>query len=251
MSSDLFKKWLQKIGARSQSAVSLYTERTGARLVGLSSLKKLLGDHFVGEATILQAGGYSKSAKIIANSLPLNKRTRSGDLGELLATEYLNSETPFVVPIKKLRWKSDRETAMHGNDVIGISTKTKPVQVLKGECESRAILGKTTVEEAASGLDLHEGRPNPSTLAFITKRLYEENRDKEAKIFQDLQAEGAISSKNVHHLIFVLSGNDPSKHLSSAAKSKYAGIKRENAGIVIADHGTFIAEVYGNHGSKS
>lgn len=112
------------------------TERKGARLVGLEALKKLLADHFVGEATIVQAGGYSKSAKIIANSLPTTTKTRSGDLGELLATEYLNFETSFVVPIKQLRRKSDRKTAMHGNDVIGVDTKTKPVQVLKGECKS-------------------------------------------------------------------------------------------------------------------
>ena len=92
-----------------QVGVSIYTERPGARSLGLEELKKLLVDHFVGEVTIVQAGGYSKAAAVIANSLPTKKRMRSGDLGELLATEYLNSETPFLVPIKKLRWKSDRE----------------------------------------------------------------------------------------------------------------------------------------------
>jgi hypothetical protein len=250
VSSDLFKKWLQNTAAKSHAGVSIYTERKGARSLGLSSLKKLLGDHFVGEQTIVKAGGYSKSAKIIANSLPSNKRTRSGDLGELLATEYLNSETPFIVPINKLRWKSDRQTAMHGNDVIGVDTKAKPIRVMKGECKSRAAFGKATVEEASQSLDLHDGRPNPSTLAFITKRLYEENRDPEAKVFQILQADGAISSKNVHHLIFALAGNDPSAHLATGLKSKHAGIKRETAAIVINDHGAFIASVYDSHGSK-
>ena len=141
MSGDLFKKWLQA-GTKPNAGVSLYIERAGARALGLNALKKLLEEHFVGESTIVQAGGYSKAAKIIANSLPTNKRTRSGDLGELLATEYLNSETPFVVPIKKLKWKSDRETAMHGNDVIGVDTKVKPIRVVKGECKSRAAFGK-------------------------------------------------------------------------------------------------------------
>jgi len=83
MSSDLFKKWLQPV-AKPHPGVSLYTEKPGVRLLGLGALKKLLADHFVGEGTIVQAGGYSKAAKIIANSLPSNKRTRSGDLGELL-----------------------------------------------------------------------------------------------------------------------------------------------------------------------
>lgn len=251
MSSDLFKKWLEKAAAKPLAGITVYTERKDARRLGLDSLKKLLGDHFVGEQTIVKAGGYSKSAQIIANSLPTNKRTRSGDLGELLATEYLNSETPFVVPINKLRWKSDRQMPMHGNDVIGVDTKSEPVQVMKGECKSRASFGESTVLEAATSLDLHDGRPNPSTLAFITKRLYEENRDAEAKVFQDLQAEGAISSRNVTHLIFGLAGNDPSKHLPAGLKSKHRGIKRESAVVVINDHGAFIASVYDDNGSKS
>lgn len=249
MSSDLFKKWLHG-PLKPHAGVSLYTERSGARSLGLSALKKLLADHFVGEGTILQAGGYKKSSAIIANSLPTNKRTRSGDLGELLATEYLNAATPFVVPIKKLRWKSDRETAMHGNDVIGVDAKSKPSRVVKGECKSRAAFGKATVEEAATSLDLHDGRPNPSTLAFITKRLYEDKRDAEAKVFQDLQCEGAISLKNVSHLIFALAGNDPSKYLATCPKSKHAGINRESTAIVVNDHGAFVAAVYGTHGSK-
>lgn len=250
MSSDLFKNWLRLSTGKKHDGVALYLERTGARSIGLAALDKLLADHFVGEATIVQAGGYSKSATIIANSLPTNKRTRSGDLGELLATEYLDSETSFTVPIKKLRWKSDREMAMHGNDVIGVDTTSKPIRVVKGECKSRAAFGGDAVKEAAAGLDLHDGRPNPSTLAFITKRLYEENRDPEAKVFQDLQASGAIAAKNVTHLIFALSGNDPSEHLAKGPKSKHADIKRENAAIVIADHGAFIASVYEGHGSK-
>ena len=82
------------------------------------------------------------------------------------------------------------------------------------------------MDEAGVSLDLHDGSPNPSTLAFITKRLYDK-RDAEAKIFQDLQCEGAITSKNVSHLIFALAGNDPSKHLATGLKSKHSGIKRK------------------------
>ena len=189
---------------------------------------------------ILQAGGYAKAAAIVANSLPSNKKTRSGDLGELLATEYLNSETSFLVPIKKLRWKSDRETAMHGNDVIGVDSRQVPVRVVKGECKSRAHFAKATVDEVAESLDLHNGRPNPSTLAFITKRLYEEKRDAEAKVFQDLQCVGTMATKNLSHLLFALAGNDPSKDLATCPKSKH-GIKRQTTAIVVNDHGAFVA----------
>jgi Cap4 SAVED domain len=170
-------------------------------------------------------------------------------LGELLATEYVNAETSFVVPLNKLRWKADRQMPMHGNDVIGVDTKAKPVRVLKGECKSRVKFSDDVAEKAAVDLDKHDGRPNPSTLAFITKRLYEEKRDAEAKVFQDLQCKGSIANKDVTHMIFALSGNDPAKDLAAAPKSKHKGISRENAAIMISDHGAFVAAVYKTHGA--
>ena len=248
VSKDLFTKWLGPLPTV-HIGVSLFNERANARPAGLKLLKKLIGDHFVGEVTILQAGGYSKSASIIANSLPDNKKVQSGDLGELLATEYVNSETQFNVPINKLRWKSDRQMAMHGNDVVGVDTSVKPVRVVKGECKSRISFGATVVQEAADSLDLHDGRANPSTLAFIAKRLYEEKRDQEADVFRDLQCAGPMAAKRITHLIFALTGNNPAKHLAAGPKPKHSAIKRENVAIVIKDHGAFVAAVYNTHGA--
>jgi hypothetical protein len=229
--------------------VTLYKERAGGRAIGLAALKKLLAEHFVGEEVIVRAGGYAKSAAIIANSLPSSKRTRSGDLCELLATEHIRSETAFRIPINKLRWKSDRQMPMHGNDVIGVNAMASPVRVIKGECKSRASFGNAVVKEAADGLDKHEGRPNPSTLAFIAKRLYEDDRDGEADVFRDLLCAAAIAPKNITHMIFAMTGNDPSKHLADAPKPKQPGITRTGVGIHIGDHGEFVHAVFEPDGS--
>lgn len=248
MPSDLFHKWL-RVAPTAHSTVTLYKERPAGRPVGLAALKKELAAHFVGEAAIVQAGGYEKSAAIIANSLPSNKRTRSGDLCELLATEHIKSETAFKVPINKLRWKSDREMPMHGNDVVGVDPTVRPIRVIKGECKSRVSFGNAVVKEASDGLDLHDGRPNPSTLAFIAKRLYEEKRDDEAHVFRDLQCAAAIAPRSVTHMIFAMTGNDPSKYLAAAPKPKQAGITRTGVGVQIGDHGAFVAAVFETNGA--
>lgn len=248
LSSDLFEKWLEPLPTEFKK-VTLYGEREGARALGLKTLKKMLADHFVGQETIVKAGGYKKAAEIIASSLPDGKKIRSGDLGELLATEYVNSETSYVVPIRKLRWKDDRQVPMRGNDVVGVDVSQRTIRVLKCECKSRANLDKTAVEEASETLDLFEGRPNPSTLAFIAKRLYEEGRDSEGDVFRDLLTAAGISSKDTAHLIFALSGNNPSKQLASGPKSKHAGIERDGVAIMIKDHGAFVAAVYATHGT--
>src|ERR1035438_8542699 len=83
MASNLFTKWLQRVSTSHQGVI-LYGERHGARSIGLSAVKALLGAHFVGETTIVQAGGYTKASAIIASSLwckQLILGTASGVLG--------------------------------------------------------------------------------------------------------------------------------------------------------------------------
>jgi len=249
LASRLFDDWLE-VAPSTATGVPLFKERTGARARGIAELTHLVADHFVGEQTVLKMGGYAKAAETIQNSLPTSKRTQSGDLGELIATEYVDAKTSFRVPVRKLRWKSDRQMPMHGNDVIAIEVKGTTVRVLKGESKSRAQFGKGVVAEAEVGLDGHDGRPNPSTLAFITKRLYEENRDDEAKVFESLQVAGTVAAKNVQHLVFALAGNDPSKHLGAVTKPKNPAIKRGAVAVVVADHAAFVAQVYASHGAK-
>lgn len=247
MSTSLFDQWLEPSPA-TEGGVRLYRERSGARARGLRALKHLLANHFVGEATVLRAGGYAKAADVIANSLPTNKRTQSGDLAELIGTEYVNAATNFRAPIQKLRWKSDREMPLHGNDIVAVDTSGTPAKILKGECKSRVSFSDAVAREAVQTLDAHDGRPNPSTLAFITKRLFEENRDTEARVYQKLQAEGAMSARTITHGIFVLAGNDPSNALGQAPKSRHKGVSRQSVGVVIPDHGAFVTAVFQLHG---
>ena len=125
-------------------SVRLYKENRSQDAYA-STFSDGLIDHFVGHATVIKAGGCEKAAQVVTNSLPRDKRIRSGDLGELLATEYLNAETRYRVPIKRLRWKDDQDTAMRSNDVIGVNSRGKQPKVIKVESKSRANLGTATV----------------------------------------------------------------------------------------------------------
>lgn len=243
MPSELFSKWLE-LGSSSGAAIDYFVEKESRQKVGLRLLKPLVADHFVGESTIMQLGGYAKSAAVLKNSLPTNKRTQSGDIGELLATEYINAQTEYTVPIKKLRWKSDRQMPMHGNDVLGINYTANPRRILKGECKSRAQFGDSAVTEASDGLDKDNGRPNPSTVAFITKRLFEDKRDDEAKIWNELQTKETIPAKNVTQMVFALGGNDPTPALAKCPKAKARGIQRQHAAIRLSAYPDFMKAVY-------
>lgn len=244
MAKHFFKAWLKRKAAA--DGLLLLEEQASERAGALAALQTLLVEHYIDADVVERAGGFKRAADVIRNSIPTRKKARSGDLGEILAVELLHQETRFKVPIRKLRWKSDREMPLHGNDVIAVDVESgKKPRVLKGECKSRAQFSPSHVPEAAAALDDHGGRPNPSTLAFITKRLYEEERDDEAGIFRDLQAKGGLRLQDVEHLIFVLSGNDTANTLSTLPAPKKKTIRRRwAAGIVVKQHSDLIEAVY-------
>lgn len=196
-------------------------------------------------ASVLKAGGFEKAADTIRHSLPTKKRIQSGDLGEIIAVEFLHAHTSFRSPILKLRYKSDRDTALHGNDLIALDQAGKRPRVLKGECKSRANFSASHVPAAVEPLDAHGGRPNPSTLSFITKRLYEEGRDQEAAIFRDLQSTKALRLQDVEHLVFVLSGNNATSVLAEVPPPAKRSInKRWCVGLIVSEHGDFVSSVF-------
>src|SRR5262245_34739563 len=115
-------------------------ERDGQRAIMQPAIQETIKHHLAGLDVVSKIGAYTKTLAYIRNKMPSAKRVRSGDFAEILATEYIDQCTEYRVPIKRLRWKDDRNTTMRGNDVIGIQRQGQRWKVLKAECKSRAAL---------------------------------------------------------------------------------------------------------------
>jgi hypothetical protein len=118
--------------------------------------------HYAAEervADILRRLGKPAAAQFVEGKLPTSKSIRSGDLGEILATEWIASRGDYHVPINRLRWKDHRNMAMRGDDVIGIhqDPQTNRLSFLKTEVKSRVTLGPAVVAEARASLDKNGG----------------------------------------------------------------------------------------------
>ena len=207
-----------------------------------AAIEDMVRDHFAGLDILARIGNYKTALSFIRNKLPPGKRARSGDFGEMLASEYIDQLTAYCVPIKKLRWKDDRATTMRGNDVIAIRNLNKRWRLLKAESKSRAALSASVVTQAIDGLDQHSGRPNPSSLAFIAHRLRELNRDAEAEVFEDLQSR-TPKLDEIEHMVFTVSGNNPTTCFQQAI-ARGAPVARQFVGCVITDHQSFINELF-------
>lgn len=55
--------------------------------------------------------GYKVAASILSEAMPQTPKGRSGDLGEILATELVEEEIGLRVPVRRLRYKDGRNMA--------------------------------------------------------------------------------------------------------------------------------------------
>src|SRR5208282_6739286 len=96
----------------------------------------------------------------------------------------------------------------------------------------RGNLYESVVGEASDSLMKYDGRPNPSTLAFITRMLRLNGQHDDAELFERLQNE-EIHAENLVHLIFTCSGNHPRAALETNAESPNPRIRRILVGFWI------------------
>lgn len=217
--------------------------------VGIEALAGIVPSHYADHRRIeklFKRLGKSATAKYIAEKLPQSKQLRSGDLGEILASLYVEKSTQFSVNIGKLRWKDHRNMAMRGDDLIAFrpTTGKEKIQFLKGEVKSAAKLTESTVTKARAALKKNKSRPSPHSLEFIADRLHESGEDLLADLIDDALLVTGISLSQVSHLVFTFSGNDPSDLLRANVKAYSGKVPQIAVGIRVVAHQKFISKVF-------
>lgn len=222
-----------------------------ARLsVGIQATAALVPAHYASEeqmARALARLGKPATAALIESKLPTTKQIRSGDLGEIYATEWIDAHSGgYRAPIKRLRWKDHRNMAMRGDDVIGIrqDPQSQRLQFLKTEAKSRAALTAQVLTEARAGLDKDGGLPSAHALHFISARLLELNNLPLADAIDDALLKHGIPPQSVRHLLFTFSGNAPDAMLTASLEAYSGPINQWGIGLRVEGHGAFIGAVY-------
>lgn len=205
--------------------------------------------HYAAEeqiARILKRLKKPTAAAFIEGKLPTTKGIRSGDLGEILATEYIAAHTEFSLPVKRLRWKDHRNMSMRGDDVIGMwqDPISGRLRFLKTEAKSRVSLPALVISEARAALDKDGGLPSAHALSFISSRSMELGNLKLCDAIDDAQLKFGVPPQSVKHLLFTFSGNDPTNHLSTSLNGFVGPIRQAYVGLRVDGHGAFVASVY-------
>lgn len=230
--------------------VRVMTGRPGDIATGIQMTARAIPAHYTTEeriAAALAKLGKTAAAQMLNDLLPQTAHIRSGDLGEIYATEWIDAYSGYRAPIKRLRWKDHRNMAMRGDDVIGmlLDAETQRLSFLKTEAKSRINLRAQTLEEARSGLDKDSGLPSSHALSFISARLMEIGTDAPLvdAIDEALYRHG-IPPESVKHLLFTFSGNPPQTLLTQALQTYPGPIGQWGVGLHIDNHAAFVGAVY-------
>jgi hypothetical protein len=148
--------WLSRVSTRSCLSIArpLVRQPSPASWRRRLATAQIMSTHYASEeriAALLERLGKNASAQCIREKLPQGPRIRSGDLGEILATEFIAEQSVYTVPIKRLRWKDHRNMAMRGDDVIAVRIPEEgpPLEFLKSETKSRAQLAAGVASQAS------------------------------------------------------------------------------------------------------
>lgn len=230
--------------------VRVMTGRSADAATGIQVTATAVPAHYAAEeriAAALAKLGKVAAAQMIADLLPQTPQIRSGDLGEIYATEWINAHSGYRAPIKRLRWKDHRNMAMRGDDVIGmiLDPATQRLRFLKTEAKSRIDLRAQTLAEARTGLDKDGGLPSSHALSFISARLMDLGTDAPLvdAIDEALYRHG-IPPESVKHLLFTFSGNSPQVLLTQALQAYPGPIGQWGIGLHINGHAAFVGAVY-------
>ncbi len=244
-----FDKWCTAVttpvGGRE---LKVLTAKAGKIDFAVKIVSEMIPDQYTSEnrlADIMNKLGKAKTAKFIQNSLPSSKTVMSGDLGEVLGVTYLAEFTEFKLHVKRLRWKDHRNMAMRGEDVLAFAVNDEGnLLVLKGEAKSRKILNATTIKSARKALAANNGRPSAHAMAFMATRYFEMGDKVMTDLLDQAQLDEQLTEDRVTQMIFILSGNDPTKQMTSDLSSYKGAMKQISVGVVVATHQEFIKSVF-------
>ncbi|PCI85481.1 MAG: hypothetical protein COB24_12885 [Hyphomicrobiales bacterium] len=219
----------------------------GGHEIGVDLVSKIVPTHYVSNekyARMLKMLGKPSAAKYLQTKMPLKKRGRSGDLGEILAITYVKENTIWDQMVEKLRWSDHREMPMRGDDLLAVGIVDGEIQFLKGEAKSRAKLATKPITDARESLEKDEGRPTPHALSFLSDRLAEEGRHDISDRINSAQFRDGIALKNLTQMIFTFSGNNPKAFLVKDLNSYSGDVDQFSIGLRVPEHQKFIHDVY-------
>jgi hypothetical protein len=216
--------------------------------VGIDLVAELLPTKYVDSEILAQIAERLEKPQVAAylrDQFPVAPNLRSGDIGEILGTAYVQEELGYVVGPSRFIQRDHQNWAMRGDDILGAKLlPDSTLQIVKGEAKSGASIGAQVVTEARAALDTYGGLPSPHSLSHFAMRLLKSSSESLGHaIIQVLYSTG-MRPGSVTHVMFLFSGNDPSAEVQQDLHTYRGAIKQIARIIKPIGHQRFVSESY-------
>lgn len=243
----LFAEWCEYVSTVSEKKRLLrLREKAGARATIENTLASVMRSHYDDATRIAQDVsdlGYAKAAALLSERMPRSATARSGELGEILATELVEEKLGYRVPIRRLRYKDGREMALRGDDFIGLqNTAGEALKYAKGESKSRKTLAQDAINDARAVLARDQGRPTPISILFVADRLMDLGGEEEklGRAIRNEVATRAVTPDRIEHILFTVSGNATPQALLDDFEATSSDRPHAVIHLEVPDHQDFI-----------
>jgi hypothetical protein len=190
--------------------------------------------------------GFSATADAL-DRRPKARKTRLGNFGEILASEFLRQVRGYRIPVYRLRYNCNDESSPKGDDVLAFEFAEKGTRrrdaVIVAEVKVRSTYRSDVVDEAHDALRLGK-RPRPKSFAFVVDVLFKEGKGDEAKRLLDLSHKFGRRSLTRRSCLFLITGNRPRGPFDGLAKLQVLAPNLEAVHLTLDRLAEFVASTF-------
>ncbi len=145
---------------------------------------------------------------------PQSLKTQKGNFAEVFLAEYLSFTTDTRLPIYRLRYNTNPDQSMKGDDVLLFDLDSDPVRIIVGESKFRSMPSKQAVFDIVDALVRSNKAGLPVSLMFVAERLFQENKPDWGKKVQNCAVLFAKDKLHIDYVGFLMSNHNAKSYIN-------------------------------------
>ena len=222
-------------------------EENAARVRVKRAITEAIVDHHITPEVLegaLTRRGFTKTKAFLMERLPTEARTRTGNFGEVLASEHLRQRHGYDMPVFKLRYMDNPQMPMRGEDLVAFRLgKKKSITALcVGEAKAMQTFDSREVNDAHARLKTAY-HPHPVSLMMISSILHD-RKDKLAEQVDIILETLGTKPIRRENWIFIITGNTPRDPFSDIQADANVVENLTCVDVVLENLSDFVTDIF-------
>ena len=211
-------------------------EENGHSDILLQYMEDALQRHHISLDALQRHMDLIASCKIANLSLPRSPypqalKTQKGNFAEIFLAEYLVSTKNMEIPIYRLRYNTNPDQSMKGDDVLLFDLDSDMVRIIVGESKFRGTPDKQSVTDIVDGLVSSHEAGLPISIMFVAERLFQEKKPELGQKVQNCAILFATNKLRIDYIGFLMSNQSAKNHVNKHATAQLRNLCMISLGI--------------------